>query len=163
MLNHAVYCLFALLLSLTGCADANAHIAGRGCAVPVAPTSAIEPVVETPVATPKPVATTKAPKLKMAMTLEVSGYTSEVAQTDSRPCEAADQTDICRRKAAGELICASNVFPLGSRIHVDGLGTCVVADRMNSRYKAHVDWYFADKRLARKIGRKNRAVTVVTR
>ena len=170
MFKTAVFCLSALLISLTGCAGAEAHIQGRACSIPATPISAPEPIAEAPAAKPKPVVanatsavTAKTPKLRKTMTLEVSGYTSEVAQTDSRPCEAADQTDICRRKAAGELICASNVFPLGSRIHVEGLGTCVVADRMNSRYKANVDWYFADKRLARKIGRKNRTVTVVSR
>ena len=163
VLNHAVFCLITVLLSLTGCAGAESHIQGRACSASAAPISTPEPIAETVVADPMPVTVSKTPKLKKTMTLEVSGYTSEVAQTDNRPCEAADQTDICRRKAAGELICASNVFPLGANIHVDGLGTCVVADRMNSRYKAHVDWYFADKRLARKIGRKNRTVTIVTR
>ncbi len=159
MLNPAVFCLFALLLILTGCTGTEAKIHGRACSVGAAPVSAPEPIVEATVANQKPVVITQ----QKTMTLEVSAYSSSIEETDSTPCIAADNSDICRRKAAGELICASNAFPLGARIHVDGLGTCAVADRMNSRYTSHVDWYVLDKKTARKIGRKARTITVVSR
>lgn len=174
MLKLAALASLVSLLFINACANAEAqssHENRRGCAVATAPITesiitpivvepvAIAPVAVKPIVKPRP--TVKAPITGQSMTLEVSGYTSEVGQTDDRPCEAADQSDICKRKAGGELICASNVFALGTKIYVDGLGPCVVADRMNSRYKAHVDWYFADKRLALKIGRKNRTVTVL--
>lgn len=105
------------------------------------------------------------------LTLEVSGYTSTVEQTDSRPCEAADQSDICERKRRGELICASSRnIPLGARLHVEGLGTCTVADRMNTRYTNHVDWYCGKDtegddilyQCAKRIGRRDRVVTIVS-
>lgn len=103
------------------------------------------------------------------LVMEVTGYTSEPGQTDSSPCIAADNSDICKLKAKKELICASNQFPLGSLIHVDGLGTCTVRDHMNRRYTNNVDWYFGKdakgkkdkKKLAIKIGRKDREVKVI--
>lgn len=92
---------------------------------------------------------------------EVTAYTSEVGQTDDSPCIAADGSDICARYAAGENICASNAFPLGSKITVDHLGTCTVADRMNRRYSNRVDWYFwKDTARALKMGRQNLLVTI---
>ncbi len=119
-----------------------------------------------------PIAVTKNDyhKVGSVITMEVSGYTSEVGQTDSSPCISADNSDICKRKAAGELICASNQFKMGSVIHVDGLGTCTVRDRMNRRYTNTVDWYFGkdDKgsrikiKRALKIGRKDRTVKVIS-
>lgn len=75
----------------------------------------------------------------------VTAYTSEERQTDSTPCISSDGTDICKRYAKGELICAAgdrNV-PLGSKFHVEGYGVCTVADRMNIRYNGtgRVDIY----------------------
>lgn len=42
------------------------------------------------------------------------------------------------------MACASNDFPLHSRLWIIGLGECVVLDRMNPRYsgKGVVDMYF---------------------
>jgi 3D (Asp-Asp-Asp) domain-containing protein len=180
MLNTAVIRLFAttIVLTLLGLLVHTEHAtaassvisAERGCSPPAEVQEALT-VVEAPAAIepPKPeVGATE--KLGTTLTMEVSGYTSEAGQTDSRPCEAADQSDICRRKAKGELICASNAFPLGTRLHVAGLGSCTVADRMNRRYRSHVDWYFGqdtesdDTRLRRalKIGRRDRRVTVLS-
>jgi len=158
--------LVVLFLLIAGCFEANANVSTssrRACAitaapVPTAPVVVADPVVIDQVATPPvavapiaiaipaPIKVIAEKKVKTKIPesglYAVSGYTSDVGQTDSTPCIAADTTDICRRKAAGELICASNAFALGTRIHVTGLGTCVVADRMNSRYQQNVDWYF---------------------
>ena len=72
----------------------------------------------------------------------ITAYTSEPAQTDSTPCIAADGSDICARYAAGEGICASNIFSMGVRLTVEGLGACTVADRMHPRQGAQrLDWY----------------------
>lgn len=72
---------------------------------------------------------------------EVSAYTSEVAQTDSTPCISANGSNICQLYVEGTNICASNAYPMGTVLEVDGLGTCIVADRMNARYRNRVDWY----------------------
>lgn len=72
---------------------------------------------------------------------EVSAYTSFPEQTDDTPCIAADGSDICERYAQGELICAANFVPLGSKLTIDHYGTCTVADRMNRRFTSRVDVY----------------------
>lgn len=163
MLNHAVYCLFAIILSLAGCVGTETHIQGRACSVPAAPILAPKPITEAPTTKPKPVTPPKAPKLKKTMILEISGYSSTKDQTDDTPCIAAHRIDICSRKAAGEKLCATNVVPIGTTLAIDGLGTCTVADHMAKRMDHHVDWYFTSRKAAKQFGRKNRTVTVVTR
>lgn len=81
---------------------------------------------------------------------EVTAYNSVECQTDSTPCIAADGTDICKRYQAGELICAANFVPLGTKIYVDHYGLCTVADRMNKRYPNRVDVFF-DKDIDRAV------------
>lgn len=86
----------------------------------------------------------------------VTGYTSRPEETDDTPCIAAFGNDICAMKAKGQNVCASNDYPKGTVLHVDGLGTCTVLDRMNRRYTGtgNVDWYFgADLAAARAWGR----------
>jgi len=72
----------------------------------------------------------------------VTAYNSVPAQTDGTPCIAADGSDICKRYAEGELICASNAVPFGTHLSVEGYGLCTVADRMNPRYTDRVDVYY---------------------
>lgn len=81
---------------------------------------------------------------------EVTAYNSVEWQTDSTPCIAADGTDICLRYQAGELICAANFVPLGTKIYVDHYGLCTVADRMNKKHPNRVDVFF-DKDVDRAI------------
>lgn len=92
----------------------------------------------------------------------VTAYTSRVQETDASPCISADGSDICKRYANGEKICASNDYKLGSVIEVQGLGKCVVADRMNKRYTGtgRVDWYMGmDLVSARKWGLRHVAIS----
>ncbi len=60
-------------------------------------------------------------------------------QTDDTPCISANGENICRALANGERRCAANFVPLGSRLHVDKIGVCLVTDRMNKRYRNRVD------------------------
>lgn len=84
----------------------------------------------------------EAPKIASVSTIRsVSAYTSRVEETDDTPCIGASGDDLCALYAQGTNICASNAFPLGTELTVEGLGTCVVLDRMNSRYQHKVDWY----------------------
>ncbi|MFA9262952.1 MAG: 3D domain-containing protein [Undibacterium sp.] len=79
----------------------------------------------------------------------ITAYSSTEAETDSTPCIAADGTDICRRWAQGEDICASNDYPFGTVLMLGGsvMTTCTVADRMVRRYtgKKYVDLYFGSR------------------
>ena len=60
-------------------------------------------------------------------------------QTDDTPCISANGENICSALANGEMRCAANFVPLGSRLHVDKIGVCLVTDRMNKRYRNRVD------------------------
>ena len=60
-------------------------------------------------------------------------------QTDDTPCTSANGENICRALAEREMRCAANFVPLGSRLHVDKIGVCLVTDRMNKRYRNRVD------------------------
>ena len=60
-------------------------------------------------------------------------------QTDDTPCISANGENICKALANGEMRCAANFVPLGSRLHVDKIGVCLVTDRMNRRYRNRVD------------------------
>lgn len=73
--------------------------------------------------------------------IPVTAYNSVPWQTDATPCIGAQGTDICAYLEAGSNTCAANFVPLGTVLEVEGLGTCVVRDRMNARYYYRVDWY----------------------
>lgn len=103
--------------------------------------------------------------------LQVSAYTSSIEQTDDTPCIGSDQSNICERKRRNELICAaSREFRLGTKLDIEGLGTCIVADYMPAHRRMSADWYFGQDaegddtlyRRARKIGRSDRVVTIVS-
>ena len=79
---------------------------------------------------------------------EVTAYNSVPEQTDSTPCIAADGSDICERREAGEMICATNAFPLGTKLYIRNVGECTVADRMNDRYQERVDLFFGNNTVA---------------
>lgn len=172
LLATAIVAVLAILLFFVDRATANSGT-GRTCAVP--PVAAAPKIEEPIVAEPEPIAPPPIVKLGRevvgtTLTMEVSGYTSEEGQTDKHPCEAADQSNICERKAANELICASNRFPLGTKLDIDGLGPCVVADRTSKKYSHRIDWYFGHdakgstvkKQRALKIGVRARKVRVIS-
>jgi len=75
--------------------------------------------------------------------MTVTMYTSRPQETDGSPCTAASNVDICKLHKAGVDTCASNDYRFGTRLTVNGLGTCLVLDRMNRRYtgKGRLDWY----------------------
>lgn len=83
-------------------------------------------------------------KEKKRMVREVSAYNSVPEQTDSTPCISADGSDICQRHKKGECIVASNAYPLNTRLRIESIGDCTVADRMHPRFGHRVD-VFMDK------------------
>lgn len=93
---------------------------------------------------------------------DLTAYNSVPEQTWGDPCIAADNTNICERFAAGELICAANFVPFGTKLYIDTIGECTVADRMNSRYSDRVD-IFMDKDIAaaKNFGIKHLKVLIV--
>jgi 3D (Asp-Asp-Asp) domain-containing protein len=90
--------------------------------------------------------------------VQVSAYTSEVAQTDASPFITAKGTHV------RDGIVASNMFPFGTAIKIPSLygdKIFVVEDRMNSRYQKNVDIWFADKGAALKLGRRLVEIEVI--
>ncbi len=71
----------------------------------------------------------------------VTMYTSRPEETDRTPCVGSSGQDQCALWLAGQDVCASNEFALGTVLYVEGLGECTVLDRMNARYDTNVDWY----------------------
>ena len=85
------------------------------------------------------------------------------SQTDDTPCISANGENICRALAEGEMRCAANFVPLGSRLHVDKVGMCLVTDRMNKRYRNRVDIAMRkdEYRKARRFGRQKLHVKIL--
>jgi 3D (Asp-Asp-Asp) domain-containing protein len=98
---------------------------------------------------------------KQGFTAEVSMYNAgDPYQCDDTPCISASGKNICEMIALGQNVCASNYFPFGMMIEVEGLGECEITDRMNSRYSGSnrivVDWGLGahQKQEAKDWGRK---------
>lgn len=72
---------------------------------------------------------------------EVTMYTSRPEETDATPCIGASGQDQCVLWRNGQNICATNAFPIGTELHIDKLGDCLVMDTMNSRFSERIDWY----------------------
>jgi 3D (Asp-Asp-Asp) domain-containing protein len=79
-------------------------------------------------------------KVKSETIRVVTAYNvGDPRQTDDTPCISASGENICSALANGQMRCAANFVPLGSRLHVDKIGVCLVTDRMNKRYRNRVD------------------------
>jgi len=63
----------------------------------------------------------------------------DVNQCDSDPCIAANNKNICEALDRGETHCAANFVPLGTTLHIEKVGYCLVTDRTNKRYRNRVD------------------------
>ena len=91
-------------------------------------------------------------------TVQVSAYTSEVAQCDDSPFITAAGTHV------RDGIVATNMFPFGTVIKIPKLygdKIFVVEDRMNKRYQNNVDIWFTDKTEALKLGRRTVQIEVI--
>jgi len=68
-----------------------------------------------------------------------TAYTLSEDETDGSPCIGAGNNNLCELKPElekqGISICASRDLPLDTLIYIDGIGECIIKDRMNIRYK----------------------------
>jgi len=62
------------------------------------------------------------------------------------------------RPVAGRTVAASRSIPLGTRIHIEGIGWRTVEDRLARRYDGRVDVYFASHTEAKKFGIQKRKI-----
>ena len=94
--------------------------------------------------------------------VSMSAYTSREEETDSTPCISADGTNICQYNGC---IVASNDYPFDTVVFIEGLGECVVKDRMSSRYTGtgNMDLYFGeDLEGAIEFGRQNMKIKITS-
>ncbi len=66
----------------------------------------------------------------------ITAYNSLEQQTDDTPCISASGLNVCETEKE---ICATNEFPFGTRLLIDGKIICEVQDRTNSRYSYRID------------------------
>lgn len=102
---------------------------------------------------------------KQERIVTITAYNSVPWQTNDQPCLGAQSTDICKFHNYGlDNTCAANFVPLGTILEVEGLGTCVVRDRMNKRFSDRVDWYmYMDIQGAREFGVQRKKISIHTR
>ncbi|NCD01068.1 hypothetical protein EOL94_03180 [bacterium] len=98
------------------------------------------------------------------LNIPVTAYnTGDVNQCWGDPCISANGENICLALEKGYKRCAANFVPLGTRLRVEGVGECLVTDRMNSRYYYRVDiaMKVTEKTEAREFGLQNLKVEVL--
>jgi 3D (Asp-Asp-Asp) domain-containing protein len=107
----------------------------------------------------------KQPKLQTHASIRVvTAYNvGDPRQTDDTPCVSANGEDICEALIKGEKRCAANFVPLGTRLHVETVGVCLVTDRTNRRYRDRVDiaMHKHEYQKAIQFGRQNLMVKVI--
>lgn len=108
-----------------------------------------------------PVADLAEPRL--TVTMAVSAYTSDVAQTDADPCTTASGLNVCERNAEDIVATNFRYLPFGTAVRIPELfGDRIfyVHDRMNRRYTNTVDVWMKDISDARKFGRRTAKVEI---
>lgn len=106
--------------------------------------------------------------LRRFYTVQVSGYNSEVAQTDDSPFITANGTHVRDGIVAANIIDASGRnIPFNTVIKFKNCGGIpedkifLVTDRLNKRYTRNVDVWFASKADALKLGRRTCQIEVI--
>ena len=141
----------------------DAYLANAPATPLVEPQSAISGHTLMPTA-PAPV--TSANKVvRYQVTVQVSGYNSEVGQTDASPFIMANGNHVRWGAVAANIIDANGRnIPFGTVIKIPSLygdQLFVVEDRLNKRYTRNVDIWFANKADALKLGRRTVVVEVI--
>jgi 3D (Asp-Asp-Asp) domain-containing protein len=95
---------------------------------------------------------------------EVTAYNAgDPKQTAGDPCISASGENICKALQQGKNRCAANFVALGTVLHIDKYGVCLVTDRMNRRYRNRVDIAMRshEYRKARRFGRQKLRVKIL--
>lgn len=95
------------------------------------------------------------------LTVPLSAYTSDAAQTDSTPCIAARGFDLCAHDE--EDVIAANFLPMGTKIRIPDLygdRVFTVVDRMNKRYDQHIDIWMREEADAKSFGLQRATIEV---
>lgn len=81
----------------------------------------------------------KKKEVKKGRIMEVSAYNLIESQCDNSPLIGAFGDNLMEMMDSGIQVCASNTFPRGTKLQIQGFGECVVMDRMAKKYKNHID------------------------
>ncbi len=103
----------------------------------------------------------KAPDAPFSGQATITMYNSFKNQTDDSPCISADGTNICK---VNYNVCASNDYKFGTRLRIEGLGECIVRDRMNRRYtnQNRIDFYAGyDLKRAISFGKRKLEIQII--
>ena len=93
-------------------------------------------------------------KTYKVITAEISAYTADIAETDDRPLEMANQATV------HDGAIANNCLKFGTLVELNGK-FYTVEDRMNKRYDCnHFDIFTWDKKTAFKFGRQVAVVKI---
>lgn len=82
-----------------------------------------------------------------------TAYNAVPEQTDSTPCITASGHNICDEDVIHR-IAASNKYPFGTILDIEGYGRYEVQDRTNKRFSGRIDLLFASEEEAIKFGKK---------
>lgn len=83
-------------------------------------------------------------QIKVGKVARVTAYNSVESQTDGSPCIAADNSNVCERHAKGECIVALNGVKFGTKLLIEKIGTCTVADRTATKHNGTIDLFMGD-------------------
>jgi 3D (Asp-Asp-Asp) domain-containing protein len=95
---------------------------------------------------------------------EVSVYNAGISsQCQGDPCISASGDNICKLLDEGLNVCAANWALFGTVLEIEGLGKCVVLDRMAERFSNNVDWAMKKNEVAEAFdfGRRNLRVSII--
>lgn len=96
------------------------------------------------------------------LTVPITAYTSEAAQTDSTPCIAARGFNLCEHNE--EDVVAANFLPMGAKIRIPELygdRVFTVVDRMNARYSNRLDIWMREYDDAKSFGLQYATIEVL--
>jgi 3D (Asp-Asp-Asp) domain-containing protein len=96
------------------------------------------------------------------MVKSVSAYNAgDITQCSGNPCISASGDNICELLNQGTNICAANWVSLGTVLEVEGMGKCIVLDRMAN--PNNVDWAMKKDEVAEafEFGRRNLRVWII--
>ena len=106
------------------------------------------------------------PMLALIIALSLGAKAEEPARTVTATVTAYCACAKCCGKSAkgitaagtrpmqGRTVAASRTIPLGTRIHIEGIGWRTVEDRLAKRFDGRVDVYFASHDAAKKFGKQ---------
>ena len=80
-----------------------------------------------------------------------TAYTLSESETDGAPCIGSGNHNLCEYK---ERVCATRLFPLHTKLDIEGIGQCEVLDRTSIKYARRIDILMDTKEEAINFGKK---------